>query len=77
MKTTNVTARHEAVGPYIVKDERGYTAGYSIACACQQFTGDLHLLDSRDPAHRAPQVAAIKDHWRHLLDLYAPTKETA
>lgn len=68
---------HEAVGPYIVPDARGWTAGYAIGCTCGDFTGDLHILDSSDPAHRAPQAAAIRDHWTHLLDVYAPTKETA
>lgn len=69
--------RHDAIGPYIVADARGWTAGYSIRCSCEQFTGDLHPLDRTDPTHRTPQVAAIKDHWRHLLEVHAPTKETA
>ena len=68
---------HEAVGPFIVPDARGWTAGYSIGCSCGWESGELRVLDNQDPAHRAPQVAAIKDHWRHLLEVVTPMKEIA
>ena len=73
----DVAARHEAVGPFIVQAAGGrWTAGYYIRCACGWESGELRLLDPRDPEHRTPQVAAIKDHWRHLLDV-STMKESA
>ena len=73
----DVAARHEAIGPFTVQAEGGrWTAGYSIRCTCGWQSGELHLLDSRHPELPTPQVAAIKDHWKHLLDV-SMTKESA
>lgn len=71
--TETLTDQHQAVGPTIVRDARGYTAGYTIACTCGWQSSELRVLDTD---HRTPQVAAIKDHWRHLLGLHKPTEES-
>lgn len=73
---TDTATRHEAIGPYIVADARGWTAGYTIACACGWQSGELRVLDSRHPELSTPQIAAIRDHWKHLLDV-STTKESA
>jgi len=51
----------------MVHDARGYTVGWTITCSCDWRSSEL----------REHPATTIRDHWAHLLDVYAPTKETA
>ena len=51
----------------IVPDARGYTAGWTLVCSCGHESHEL----------RATPGLALIDHWKHLRDAVAMTKESA